>query len=111
MTTADDERLLRQLNAPDVEQALDSLGYWLARHRALPVYRRSARAEARRMIVVWQQRALADAPRAPLATAASAGAALRVGRQMLGYHADRLRRRVAVGGLAVLALALLLGLR
>jgi len=63
------------------------------------------------MIGYWKARALADAPRAPLATAASAGQALRVGRQLVGYHAIRIQRRAAVAGLAVVGLMLLLALR
>ena len=68
MSRADDERILREMQAPDIEEALEALGFWLERHGKLPFYRRTARAEARRMIGYWQGRVLSDAPRAPTTT-------------------------------------------
>src|SRR5262245_41010926 len=109
MTLREDDRLIRELLAPDVEQAIEALAFWLRRHDRLPVYRLGARAEARSKIRYWQAQVLADAPRAPLATMACAGPALRVARHAAGYHARRAMGRTAVAGAAVLALVVLAG--
>ena len=68
---SEDDRLISELLAPEVEQSLDALSYWLRRHDRLPFYRRSDRAEARRMIAYWQGRAVSDASRAPIDTKVS----------------------------------------
>jgi len=52
-----DERLLRRLLAPpDLDDGVESLGYWSRRSRRLPWYRIYARREAVRMTVLWERR-------------------------------------------------------
>jgi hypothetical protein len=111
MAVSDDDRIISEMLAPDVEQALESLGYWLERHRRLPARRFRARAESRRMIGYWQSRAIADVPRAPLDALANAGAAAHVARLAAGYHARRTVNRFAGYGLAVVAVVALIAAR
>jgi hypothetical protein len=105
MSARDDDRIVREMRAPAVEDSVEALGFWLRRYRRLPLYRRSARAEARRMIRYWQGRLLTDAPRDPLATLGSARSVLQVGRLAVGYHSRRTAQRASVVGLAMLAAA------
>jgi hypothetical protein len=107
MSRRDDDQLIREMLAPEVEQAVEALGFWLRRHDRLPAYRPAARAEARGKIRYWQARVLADAPRAPLATIACAGPAVRVARLAVGYHARRLLHRTVLVTAAVLVLVVL----
>ena len=52
-----DEQLLRRLLAPpDLDDGVESLGYWSRRSRRLPWYRIYARREAARMTVRWERR-------------------------------------------------------
>jgi hypothetical protein len=44
------------LAPPPLEDARSSLEYWQRRRKALPLYRRSARREAKEMTVRWQER-------------------------------------------------------
>jgi hypothetical protein len=46
----------RMLAPPPLEDARSSLEYWQRRRKALPLYRRSARREAKEMTVRWQER-------------------------------------------------------
>jgi hypothetical protein len=46
----------RMLAPPALEDARTSLEYWQRRRKALPLYRRSARREAKEMAVRWQDR-------------------------------------------------------
>jgi hypothetical protein len=101
---SDDDRILREMLAPNIEECLEALEFWLRRYPTLPVYRRSARAEARKMINYWQARSLADAPRAPASLIANAGSAISVGRQLVAYRWANLIRRGAVAGLLIVAL-------
>src|SRR5262245_34512911 len=49
--------LVEQMTAPPpLEDARSSLEYWQRRRKALPLYRRSARREAKEMTVRWQAR-------------------------------------------------------
>jgi hypothetical protein len=49
--------LIEQMLAPPpLEDARSSLEYWQRRRKALPVYRRSARREAKEMTLRWQER-------------------------------------------------------
>ena len=49
--------LIEQMTAPPpLEDARSSLEYWQRRRKALPLYRRSARREAKEMTVRWQAR-------------------------------------------------------
>jgi hypothetical protein len=110
--TADDE-VLRELNAPDPGEAMEALGYWITRHRALPFYRRSARREAERMIAFWQGRTLRDVTRAPRAAIAT-GEIVAVAGLVAGYHGQRVVGRVARYGLLcclVIGVVLVLGPR
>lgn len=91
---------------PDVAQSLESLEYWLERHGRLPVYRRRARGEARRMIAYWQAKAASDVRRDPLAALTAAGSAVRVGRRTAGYHVHRATSRLAASGFTVMAVCL-----
>ena len=104
MGRADDDRILREMQAPDIEEALEALGYWLERHGRLPFYRRTARAEARRMIAYWQARVLADAPRAPLQAVGHARELASVGGRLVAYRASHLARRGALTVMGVVAL-------
>lgn len=86
--------LLREMLRPDPAQALESLGFWVERRRSLPIYRLSARREAEQMIGVWQTRAIAQIPQAPMAALAS-GRVVTVGGQVARYHAGRFAARMA----------------
>ena len=46
----------QMLAPPSVDDARSSLDYWQQRRRALPVYRRGARREAREMAIRWEDR-------------------------------------------------------
>jgi hypothetical protein len=49
--------LIEQMTAPPpLEDARNSLEYWERRRKALPIYRRAARREAKEMAGRWQQR-------------------------------------------------------
>jgi len=108
MGRSDDDRLIRELLAPDVEESLDALGYWLRRHDQLPFYRRSARAEARQMIAYWQGRAVSDATRSPIDAVLNARTAVAVSGQLLAHKAHLAMRRgaVAVGAFGALIIVL-----
>lgn len=88
-----DEQLLRRLLAPpDLDDGVEALGYWRARSRRLPWYRMSARREAARMTVRWEQRvgaALVAQRGAPVASRVSAG--LLIARTRLGRWTRRAR--------------------
>jgi hypothetical protein len=52
-----DQLLVEQMLAPPpLEDAQRSLEYWQARRKQLPLYRRSARREAKEMTVRWRER-------------------------------------------------------
>jgi hypothetical protein len=53
---ADHVLIERMLAPPPLEDARNSLEYWQRRRKALPLYRRSARREAKEMAVRWQER-------------------------------------------------------
>lgn len=103
MRHGEDDRILREMLAPDLEEALDALGYWLTRRTQLPFYRRAARRETERMIRFWQARAIADAPRAPVALLACGRDVVRVTRLVASYHARRLLGRITMLTLAAVA--------
>jgi hypothetical protein len=110
--SADDD-LLRELNAPDPGEAMEALGYWITRRRGLPVYQRSARREADRMIAFWQGRTLRDVSHAPL-TAIATGEVAAVAGLVAGYHAHRVAGRLARYGVMcclVIGAVLVLGPR
>jgi len=46
----------QMLAPPPLEDARSSLEYWQRRRKALPLYRRAARREAKEMTARWQQR-------------------------------------------------------
>jgi hypothetical protein len=46
----------RMLAPPPLEDARSSLEYWKRRRKALPLYRRAARREAKQMAIRWQER-------------------------------------------------------
>jgi hypothetical protein len=46
----------QMLAPPPLEDARSSLEYWQRRRKALPLYRRSARREAKEMTMRWQER-------------------------------------------------------
>jgi len=52
-----DQVLIEQMLAPPpLEDARTSLEYWQHRRRALPIYRRAARREAKEMAARWKER-------------------------------------------------------
>ena len=90
---SDDDQLVRRLLAPpDLEDGVQSLGYWWGRSRQLPWYRMRARREAARMTVRWEQRiraALIAQRGVPAAIRLSAG--LAVAQTRLGRWTRRAR--------------------
>ena len=58
---SDDELLARLQAPPDLCDGVESLAYWRTRLGRLPWYRRQARREAFRMVLVWERRVLAAA--------------------------------------------------
>ena len=102
----DDDHLIREMLAPDVEQSLEALGFWLRRYDGLAAYRLRARAEARRKIRYWEGRVVADLPRAPLATLSCARPAIRVAGDAAAFHLRRAAQRTAVVGLGLAAVIL-----
>jgi hypothetical protein len=109
MSRREDDRLIREMLAPDVEESLDALSYWLQRHDRLPFYRRSARGEARRMIAYWQGRAVSDATRSPIDTLLNARTAVAVSGQLVAHKAHLAVRRsaITVGALGALIIVLI----
>jgi hypothetical protein len=99
----EDDRIIREMLAPAVTDAVEALGFWLRRHARLPLHRRAARAEARRMIRYWQGRLVTDARRDPVATVLAARSVLDVGRLAVGYHSRRALQRLGVAALAIVA--------
>ncbi|HEY7876980.1 MAG TPA: hypothetical protein VIC55_02070 [Gemmatimonadaceae bacterium] len=101
-----DEQLLTRLQAPpDLADGVQSLGYWHQRSRQLPWYQISARREAARMTIRWEQRvgaALVAQRAAPASILVSAG--LLVARARLGRWTRR--ARIALVATATLALGL-----
>jgi hypothetical protein len=88
----------QMLAPPPVDDARSSLEYWQRRRRALPVYRRTARREAREMASRWEERLRA----AELARFESS----LVGRMLSPLGISKLwllRARFTKGGLVVLA--------
>jgi hypothetical protein len=103
MGEREDDRVIREMLAPNLDDALDALGFWLRRHSRLPFYRRAARREAERSIAFWRDRAIADASRSPGALLCSGRAVVRVMRLTVTYHARRFLARMTV--LVVMAIA------
>ena len=101
--TADQELLSELLSPPDLAEGIEALGYWRHRHRRLPWYRRSARREAERMTIQWEQRvgaALVSHRTAAPGLRVSGG--LLLARSRLGRWAQR-ARVVLVAGFAICA--------
>jgi hypothetical protein len=98
-----DDELLAQLQAPpDLCDGVESLAYWRGRRSRLPWYRRRAKREAARMILVWERRvgaALLQQRGAPL------GARFEAARLVAG---GQLRRWAVRGGFGVAATAVVL---
>jgi hypothetical protein len=101
----EDDRIIREMLAPQVDEAFEALAYWLRRHERLPFYRPRARSEARRMIEFWRARSLADASRDPLAALVNARTLVRVGARLVSYQATRVVRRASLAAALVVALA------
>jgi len=101
LLSRDDELLARLQAPPDLSDGLDSLAYWRGRRERLPWYRRRAKREAARMVVVWERRvrvALLRPRGAPLASCFLAARLLASG---------PLRRCARRAGFAVAAMTLL----
>jgi hypothetical protein len=113
MGRSDDDRVIREMLAPNLDDALYALGFWLRRRTQLPFYRRAARREAERSITFWRERAIADASRSPGALFRSSRTIVRVMRLTFTYHARRfLARMTAVVLMAIavgVAVAMLVG--
>jgi hypothetical protein len=103
MGRSDDDRVIREMLAPNLDDALYALGFWLHRHTQLPFYRRAARREAERSIAFWRDRAIADASRSPGALFGSGRTVVRVTRLTLTYHARRFLARMTALVLTVIA--------
>ena len=103
MGRSDDDRVIREMLAPNLDDALQALGFWLQRHTQLPFYRRAARREAERSIAFWRERAIADASRSPGALLWSGRTVVRVMRLAATYHARRVLARMTVLVLTVIA--------
>jgi hypothetical protein len=109
LLSRDDELLARLQAPPDLSDGLDSLAYWRGRRERLPWYRRRAKREAARMVVVWERRVRAAMLRqrgAPLASHFQAVRLLASG--PLQRFARRARFAVAATTFLVLAMAPLL---
>jgi len=102
-----DEQLLGRLLAPpDLDDGVESLGFWSRRSRRLPWYRIRARREAVRMTVRWEQRigaAIVSQHRAPLEARVFASAL--VARTRLA----RWTRRAGIAVLAAVTAVVVLG--
>ena len=103
MGHSDDDRVIREMLAPNLDDALYALGFWLRRHSQLPFYRRAARREAERSIAFWRDRAIADASRSPVALFWSGRTVVHVMRLTLTYHARRFLARMTVLVVTVIA--------
>lgn len=103
MGHSDDDRVIREMLAPNLDDALYALGFWLRRRTQLPFYRRAARREAERSIAFWRQRAIADASRSPGALIWSGPTAVRVMRLTVTYHARRFLARMTALVLTAIA--------
>ena len=103
--STDEQLLTRLLAPPDLDDGVQSLGYWRQRSRHLPWYQISARREAARMTIRWEQRvgaALVAQRSAPAAIRLSAG--LLLARTRLGRWTRQ--ARIALVATVTLALAL-----
>jgi hypothetical protein len=105
MSRSDDDRVLREMLTPDLDEALDALGFWIRRRATLPFTRRSSRREADRMIAFWQSRAISAMVRSPVALALSLGRVVEVGRLAASHHARRAFGRMTRVVVAVAAVA------
>jgi len=103
MGHSDDDRVIREMLAPNLDDALYALGFWLRRRTQLPFYRRAARREAERSIAFWRDRAIADASRSPGALFCSGRTVVRVMRLTFTYHARRLLARMTALVLTAIA--------
>ena len=103
MGRSDDDRVIREMLAPNLDDALYALGFWLQRHTQLPFYRRAARREAERSIAFWRERAIADASRSPAALFGSGRTVVRVMRLTATYHARRFLARMTALVLTAIA--------
>jgi hypothetical protein len=103
MGHSDDDRVIREMLAPNLDDALYALGFWLRRHTQLPFYRVAARREAERSIAFWRERAIADASRSPAALFGSAPTVVRVMRLTFTYHARRFLARMTALVLTAIA--------
>jgi hypothetical protein len=92
--TRDDELLAHLQAPPDLHDGIESLAYWRGRRQRLAWYRRRAKREAARMIVVWERRvgaALVQQRQVPFA------ARLRAARLLAGGRLQRWGFRAGVG--------------
>ena len=99
LLSRDDELLSRLQAPPDLSDGLDSLAYWRGRRERLPWYRRRAKREAARMVVVWERRVRAAMLRQRRASLASRLLAARL------LASRPLRRSARRAGFAVAATA------
>ena len=105
MRLSEDDRVVREMLTPNLDEALEALGYWMQRRMRLPFHRRAARREAERMIAFWQAHALSGARRSPVTLILSRGAVAGVARLAVAYHARRILARVTTVAVAFCALA------
>jgi hypothetical protein len=110
MRRSEDDRVIREMLAPNLDDALYALGFWVRRHRRLPFYHRAARREAERSITFWQSRAISDASRSPVALVISGRTAMHVMRLTAAYHTRRILARLTMLVLAAVAAVTALGM-
>lgn len=104
MGSSEDDRVLREMLTPNLDEALEALGYWIQRRTRLPFHRRAARREAERMIELWQARAISGVRHSPVALILSRRTATGVARLAVAYHARRILARVTTVAVALSAL-------
>jgi hypothetical protein len=102
MGARDDDRLIREMLATSLDDAVYALSFWLGRRSRLPFHRRAARRESERMIRFWQAQVVSGARRSPVGLLVSGGPIVRVTRLAIGYHVRRLLARLTIAVLVVM---------
>ena len=109
---SEDDRILREMLTPNLDEALEALGYWIRAPDAAAVPPPGGPPRGRADDRFWQARAITGARRSPVALILSRGAAADVARLAVAYHARRILARmttVAVDSAALAAVVMLAG--
>jgi hypothetical protein len=104
MSRSPDDRILREMLTPDLDEVLEALGYWIHRRSRLPFHRRAARREAEHMIEFWQAHAVSGLRRSPVALILAPRSVAGVARLAVAYNARRILRRMTTAAVLVFAL-------